>query len=179
MFNYDREKDKYFCLGKVIKTHSYQGRLVFVLDTNTPESYADLKNIFINMEGSLVPWFIEDIELQGEKAIVKLEDVDNIELARTFVKRDIHLPLEEIDSRDKEALHFREIIGYKVIDTIHGDIGIVTDILERPEQEIIRIEHKSKEILVPLSDEMIRKVDDKKSILYLDTPEGLIELYLR
>lgn len=179
MFNYDREKDQYFCLGKVIKTHSFRGELVFLFETNSPESYADLKNIFINIEGSLVPWFIEKLELQGEKAIAKLEDVDTIEMARTFVKRDIYLPIDKIDSSDKEAVFFREIIGFKVIDAVHGEIGIVKDILERPEQEIIQIEFKGKEILVPLSDEMISKVDHKKEILHLDTPEGLIELYLR
>jgi 16S rRNA processing protein RimM len=178
MYNYNKNKDKYFCLGEIIKTHSYHGGLVFVIDVDGPEAYDDLSMIFINIEGSLVPWFVDKIIIQGDKAIVKLEDIDSIELARSFVKRDIYLPIEQHRSQDKEALFFHEVIGFKVIDTLHGEIGIVNDILERPEQKIIRIMHGDKEILVPLNDEMISKVDKKESILYLDTPEGLVDLYI-
>ena len=78
----------------------------------------------------------------------------------------------------ENEFYFHEIIGYEVQDKRHGFIGCVEEILDRPEQEIIRILKGKKEILVPLTDEMISKIDRKKKILILDTPEGLVDLYL-
>jgi 16S rRNA processing protein RimM len=178
MFNLEKDKENYFYLGKIIKTHAYHGELVFLLETKHPESYTRLKMVFIDIENSLIPWFVESIEISNERAVVKLEDINTLEDARSFVKRELYLPNEQLSAPEATEFYFHEIIGFRVIDAKHGEIGVVDDILKRPEQEIIRIIKESKEILVPLTDEMIAKVDKENKILYLDTPEGLIDIYL-
>lgn len=178
MYNLLLEKDQYFCLGRIIKTSGYRGKLVFLLETDDPTAYDHLEMVFIDIENSLVPWFIQAFDLVNDQAIVKLEDIDTLETARDFVKRDIYLPIDELKSPEGNKLYFHEVIGYKALDINYGEIGKVIDILDRPEQKIISILYNEKEILVPLSDEMISKVDMKKKILYLKTPPGLIELYL-
>ena len=178
MYNLQSEKDKYFQLGKVIKTYSYRGELVFHLQTDDPQAYETIKMVFINTEQSLVPWFISEISINQDLATVKLDDLDNLEQAREFVGREIYLPLEKSSKQRGSDSYSYEIIGFKVVDEAHGDIGEVVDILDRPEQKIIRIMKGDKEIMVPLTDEMISKVDSKKEILYLQTPSGLIDLYI-
>jgi len=178
MYNLNSDKDQYFCLGKVIKTHGYKGEVVFYLDTDKPEAYSKLDMVFINMDASLVPWFIEDIRIKDDLAVVKLEDVSGPEEAREFMKKEIYLPIGQLDQLGKKDFYFHEIMGYLVRDKHHGEIGVVEEILERPEQELIRILKGKKEILVPLTDEMILKIDRKNKILLLDTPSGLIDLYL-
>ncbi|NQT78704.1 MAG: 16S rRNA processing protein RimM [Bacteroidetes bacterium] len=178
MYNLLLEKDQYFCLGRIIKTSGYRGKLVFLLETDDPTAYDHLEMVFIDIENSLVPWFIQAFDLVNDQAIVKLEDIDTLETARDFVKRDIYLPIDKLKSPEGNKFYFHEVIGYKALDINYGEIGKVAEILDRPEQKIIRILFNEKEILVPLTDEMISKVDMKKKILYLKTPPGLIELYL-
>ncbi|HQB19835.1 MAG TPA: hypothetical protein PK495_04580, partial [Bacteroidales bacterium] len=60
----------------------------------------------------------------------------------------------------------------------HGDIGICEDILEYPHQAIFQIKHPKGTILVPIVDQYIIKVDKTNKIIELDTPTGLIEIYL-
>ncbi len=178
MYNLNSDKDQYFRLGKVIKTHGYKGEVVLLLETDNPDAYAGMDMIFINMDASLVPWFIEDIRINDKMALVKLEDVSDPEQARTFMKKEVYLPLDQLDPLGGTEFYFHEIVGYQVRDKVHGEIGRVEEILERPEQELIRILKGEKEILVPLTDEMILDVDRKNKILLLDTPSGLIDLYL-
>ena len=69
MYNLDTDKDAYFCLGKVIKTHSYKGEIVVLLETDEPAAYEGLIIIFVDMNKSLVPWFIEEIRIRDELKI--------------------------------------------------------------------------------------------------------------
>jgi len=178
MYNLNTDKDQYFYLGKVIKTHGYRGELVFLLEVDDPRAYRDIKMVFINMDQSLVPWFIEEIDLRDDSAVVRLEDVSDPEHARTFLKKELYLPLDKLNKLSGKRFYYHEIVGFSVTDEHHGEIGIVDEILERTEQDLIRIVKGKKEILVPLSDEFIKDIDRKNNILYLDTPAGLIDLYL-
>jgi 16S rRNA processing protein RimM len=178
MYNLDKEKGSWFCLGKFIKTYGYKGDLVMLLDTDFPEKYADLEVIFVDMEGSLVPWFIQEIRIKDDLATLQIEEITGPDEAGNFLKRDVYLPVEKLEKKQGNAFYFHEITGFEVKDKTHGNIGRVDAILERREQEIIRIISGKKEILIPLTDQMITKVDRKKKVLHIDTPEGLIDLYL-
>jgi len=57
-------------------------------------------------------------------------------------------------------------------------IGIITEVLEYPHQAVLSINFRNKEILIPITDEIIVNVDRDKKHLYTNTPEGLIDLYL-
>lgn len=178
MYNLEQDRDKYYVLGKIIKTYGYRGELMVLLDTDRPEDYAGLPMAFINMEQSLVPWFFEQVEITDDRARIKIEDIDTPEQARLFLGREVYLPMEELPRLDRDNFYFHEIIGYTAIDDTHGEIGRIDAILERPGQELIRIMKGKKEILIPLTDEMISGIDKKNRILELSTTPGLIELYL-
>ena len=93
MYNLQKEKEKYFLLGKIIKTYSYRGELVFHLDIDDPQAYEAIEMVFINTEQSLVPWFITEISIKQDLATVKLDDLDDLDQAREFVGREIYLPI--------------------------------------------------------------------------------------
>jgi 16S rRNA processing protein RimM len=178
MYNLQSDKEKYFLLGRVIKTYSYRGELVILLATDNPQAYESIEMVFIDTEQSLVPWFIDKMSINQDLATIKFDDLDNLEKAREFVGREVYLPVEKISKPGESDIHFHDITGYKVIDVSHGNIGEVVEILDRTEQKIIRILKGEKEILIPMADELIDKIDKKGKVLYLNTPSGLIDLYL-
>ena len=178
MYNLTKDKDNYFRLGKVLKTYGYKGELIILLDTDEPEAYAGLEMIFLNTEQTLVPWFINAISINSDLATVSLDDIENEDAARALVGKEVYLPIAQLRALAEEQFYFHEIIGYRVKDERHGDIGVLRQVLERPEQELLSIMNGKREIMVPLTDEMIAGIDRKKKILYLKTPEGLIDLYL-
>jgi 16S rRNA processing protein RimM len=152
--------------------------VVLLLDSDHPEDYAGLEMVFINMDRSLVPWFIESISITDDRALVKLEDISSPEQAQQLLKRDIYLPTGQLREKAGNDFYYHDVAGYAVYDSKHGEIGILQEVLEGAAQDIFRIGSGKREILVPVADAMIREVDHEKGILYLDTPEGLIDLYL-
>ena len=172
-------KDDFFYLGKVLKTHGNKGQVMVLLDVDDPEEYESLESVYLDLQGERIPFFIGSLELKhNRKAVVKFDDFDTIEDAESLQGLEMYLPVTSLPALKGNQFYFHEIIGYRVVDEHHGDIGIIEDILEMPHQSLFQSRHGEKEILVPVVDDIIRKVDRKKKQVMIEAPEGLIEIYL-
>jgi len=149
------------------------------LDTDEPEIYEDLESVFIDLRNNLVPFFIESSQFHKSELLrVKFEDVDTEEDADALIKCDLYLPLEFLPKLDDDKFYFHEIIGFTVEDVNFGKVGIVKSVNDSTAQALFEIDRDGIEILIPMNDAFIKKVDKKKKLIIVDTPEGLIDLYL-
>ena len=85
--------DECYQLGHVIKTHGLKGEVNIFLDVDHPSEYQELGSVFVEINQKLVPFFIESIQLKGNKALVKFEDVDSLEEAEELQSKRIYRPL--------------------------------------------------------------------------------------
>ena len=168
-----------FYLGKIVKKYSFKGELLVKLDTDEPELYDGLESVFVDLRNNLVPFFIESSQLHKSELLrIKFEDVDTEQDADSLLKCDLYLPLEFLPKLEDGKFYFHEIIGFKVEDVNFGAVGIVKSINDSTSQPLFEIDRDGIEILIPMNDAFIEKVDKKKKIITVDTPEGLIDLYL-
>lgn len=173
----DAFKD-YFYLGAVTRTHGYDGKLQLFLDVDTPADYEEINMVFVNIHQSPVPYFIERSTLKNNKLVVKFQDVDDEETAQTLVGNEIYLPLAALPKLSGNKFYFHEVIGFQVRDEKFGEIGILEEILDYPGQALMQVFYEGKEVLIPMNDPVIEKVDRAAKILYIKAPEGLIDMYL-
>ena len=172
-------RDDFFYLGKILKTHGNKGQVIVLLDVDDPEDYLALESVYLDLHGERIPFFIGSLELKhNRKAVIQFQDFDSIEDAESLQGLEMYLPITKLPALKGNRFYYHEIIGFAVVDQQHGDIGLVEDILELPHQSLFQIRHGSKEILVPIVDDIILKVDRKKKQLLISAPEGLIEIYL-
>lgn len=173
------KKEDCFYLGKIVKKYSFKGELLAKLDTDEPELYDELDAVFIDLRGNLVPFLIESSQLHKSDLLrLKLEDVDSEADADSLLKTELYLPLDLLPKLEGDKFYFHEVIGFKVKDKNFGDVGIITGINDTTAQALFEIDRDGTEILIPLNDEFIVKVDRKNKTIEVDTPEGLIDLYL-
>jgi len=173
------KKEDCFNLGKITRLFGTKGELTILLDVDDPNDYLNLDFFYADFDGELIPYFIERLIIKNSRAVViKLVDIDEPKAAGLLINRMIYLPLDRLPKLNEDQFYYHEIIGYTVIDDTLGETGIIKDVLEFPMQEILQIDHIGKEILLPISDELILEVDRENKILYISAPEGLIELYL-
>jgi 16S rRNA processing protein RimM len=172
-------KDDFYYLGKILKTHGNKGQVIVHLDVDDPANYLGLESVYLDLHGERIPFFIASLELKhNRKAVIKFHDFETLEDAESLPGLEIYLPIANLPLLKGNQFYYHEIIGFHVIDQKHGDIGIIGEILEMPQQSLFRILFGDKEILVPIVDEVIQKVDRKKKLLMIRAPEGLIEIYL-
>lgn len=174
------QKTDCFYLGKIVRKYSFKGELLIKLDTDEPELYENLDAVFIDLRNHLVPFFIESSQFHKSDLLrVKFEDVDSEQDADSILKSDVYLPLAVLPELEGDKFYFHEIIGFDVEDVNFGNVGKITAINDSTAQALFEIDRDGIEILIPMNDEFIVKVDKKKKVILVNTPEGLIQLYLQ
>lgn len=172
--------DDCYQLGYVTKTHGLQGEVNVFLDVDFPEAYEEMESVFLQLSGSgtLIPFFIENLRLQKDSLIIKFEDIDSLEQAETLLKAGLFLPLDQLPQLEEGQFYFHEIIGFLVEDENEGQLGTVKDVYEAGEQHLIAMNYQNHEVLIPLTDDIIIKVDKEKEVVFTRLPEGLLDVYL-
>ncbi|MEO5787769.1 MAG: ribosome maturation factor RimM [Gelidibacter sp.] len=172
-------KEDCFYVGKIVKKYSFKGELLIKLDSDDPEIYEDMDSVFVDLRNNLVPFFIESSQLHKSELLrVKFEDVETEQDADALLKCDIYLPLEFLPKLDDDKFYFHEIIGFAVEDVNFGKVGVVKSVNDSTAQALFEIDRDGIEILIPMNDAFIKKVDKENRLILLETPEGLIDLYL-
>ncbi|MDG1661738.1 MAG: ribosome maturation factor RimM [Winogradskyella sp.] len=173
------KKEDCFYLGKIVKKYSFKGELLAKLDTDEPELYENLDAIFIDLRGNLVPFFVESSQLHKSDLLrLNFEDVDSEADADALLKCDLYLPLDLLPKLEGNKFYFHEVIGFKITDENFGEVGIIKRVNDSTAQALFEIDRNSIEILIPMNDEFIVNVDRKNKTVFVNTPEGLIDLYL-
>ena len=62
---------------------------------------------------------------------------------------------------------------------MHGseNLGEIREVIEQPHQVLCRIDLNGKEALLPVNESTLVKVDQPARLVYLDLPDGLLDLY--
>lgn len=172
-------KEECFYLGRIVSKFSFKGEVLIKLDTDEPETYLEMESVFVEYDNNLVPFFIERSSLQKSNLLrVKFEEVDTEEDAEDLMKCDIYLPLNLLPELSEDQFYFHEIIGFTVEDELYGTVGILTGVNDTTTQALFEIEKDGKQVLIPMNDHFLLKVDKKSKTIQVKTPEGLIDLYL-
>ena len=172
-------KEDCFYLGKIVRKHSFKGGVVAKLDTDEPELYKNLESVFVALGNNLVPFFIEESLLQkGNQLRIQFEDVESEEDADAIMKSELYLPLEFLPKLTGNKFYFHEIINFDIEDVHQGYVGVITGINDSSAQPLFEINANGTEVFIPMIDDFIKKVDRANKKIIVESPEGLIDLYL-
>jgi 16S rRNA processing protein RimM len=171
--------DDCYQLGYVIKPHGLKGEVQIYLDVDSPEEYQTLESVFVLKGQQLVPFFIESLAVRGEKAIVAFEEIETIEDAVSLKGAGLFLSLDQLPSLGDDDFYYHELVGFSLQDAEGKSIGEIKNVLDAGAQDLLSVMHpEGKEILIPLSDELITKLDKEAKVLVMKVPDGLVDVYL-
>ncbi len=162
-------------IGYISKTHGLKGHVILRLN-DLVQIDEGIKSVFLDINGSQVPYFIEECRPNNTGYILKLETIDIVDTSKKLIgKKAFSLP--EFILEEEESLN--EFIGYAIIDTKLGNIGNISEVDEKTDNVIIKVIHPTGvEIILPFNDDFIVEIDDDMKTIEFSAPEGLIEMYL-
>ena len=100
--------------------------------------HENITSVFIEINGNLIPFFIEKNKSKNNSVVFQLDSIDR-DATIELIGCKVYVPQPD-DVLEKEgSFQELEIIGFKVIDTSYGDIGIIETILQLPQQQLIQV----------------------------------------
>ncbi|MFT5078331.1 MAG: 16S rRNA processing protein RimM [Saprospiraceae bacterium] len=172
------KKDCFF-VGKVVKKYSFKGELLVKLDTDDPEQFLKMESVFVEQHKTLIPFFIERSQLHKSSLLrVQFDDVYDEASADALIGKELFLPLSSLPPLEGDKFYYHEVIGFKIHDEDFGEVGVITHVNDHTSQHHFEVDSNGTQVLIPINDEIITKVDRENNTIFIDAPIGLIDLYL-
>ena len=175
--------DECFELGYLLKPHGLRGTIAATFDVDDPAAYVKLKTVYLALPAApnkLVEHAVERVQPQaGKKALLKLRGIERIEDAEPLRGSKLYLPLSELPKLEDDQFYFHDVIGFTVVDEILGELGLVENFYELPQQDVLAMRYQDQEVLIPVVDELVSHADMEARKIHVNLPEGLLDIYLK
>ena len=119
---------------------------------------------------------IEFSRIQHGRRIVKLRGVDSIEEVERLVGGELMVPENLIPPVEDGHFYTFHLKGCNVVTGSGEELGIVTDVLDSGGTELLQVQGKDGELLIPFAESFLRHVDIAAQRIEVDLPEGLRDL---
>ena len=174
--------DECFELGFIVKPHGLKGQMATELDVDDASTYDRLKTVYLALPTAptkLVAYAVERVNPQsGLRVLLKLRGIERIEEAEPLRGAKLWLPLSELPPLTEHQFYFHDVIGFQVVDEKEGMLGIVENFYELPQQDVLAMRYQGQEVLLPVVDELVSHADMEAKQLFVNMPEGLLDIYL-
>jgi 16S rRNA processing protein RimM len=165
-------------IGKIVATHGLNGSLILTHVVGNSQWLKKEHVLHVEMQkGSYIPYFIASCKANSPKEyLISIENIDKVEAAKKLVTKQVYVDESILTNYAKQSPLLW--IGFNVIDKQNGQLGTIEDVLQTGNQWVAKIIYNNTEVLIPLIEQMIEKLDLKSKTLNVNLPEGLLEVYL-
>lgn len=166
-------------VGKVHKAHGIRGWLK--VEFSYPLLFSEdapPKAFFVGKGKRTLPYLVEEMNISTtEQALLKLEEVSGRSEADKLQHQDLFMQADIAEEYfDLSDYSLDVLVGFQLFDQNEQAIGPVTDVIEMPHQDLIQVNYQEREVLIPLIEEHILHIDQKKKTIQVFVADGLLEL---
>ena len=114
--------------------------------------------------------------LNEKKLIVDFEEIGNIDQAKELNGFQMKIRRDLLPEKNEDEFYIRDLLGVEVFSD-NEKIGEVTDVMHTAAHNILIIEDivSKKEVMIPLVDEFVKKIDFKNNRIEVELIEGMRE----
>ena len=164
----------YVKVGIVRHIRGHRGHLVARMDAGI-SSLAGIDTFFIPIDNrTMVPYGIRHCTLQSDRAIIQLQAVEDAAAAQPFKGKPLFV-LSATWARQAAEDPTLPLIGYQVIDSTQGWLGLVQRVQDLPGQKLWVVGDQAPELLIPQQAALIRQINHQQRQIIVDLPPGFLE----
>ena len=174
--------DEHIHIGKLVATVGLKGELLLNHLLGKKTAFKQGEVLFIEIEKNIqLPYFIEkSASKNNTETILQIEDVNTKEQAAKLLQKKIWLTKNDFEKHVSKTAPVN-LMGFSVIENekILGEVeAVIESRIRRDKQILLQINMLQKEVLIPLHEKTLKKIDRKKKQVHVVLPEGLLDIYL-
>lgn len=169
--------EQLFNIGRLVATFGVDGQLVLQHALGKKTALKGLEVMMVEIKrDDIIPYFVTEVKIKNDTEVyVTFEDIDTKEKAKKLVPRPVWL--KESDFKKYVAKSSTiSLLGYIILDN-EVELSEIVEVIEQPHQILAKIMYQQKEMLIPINEAFIVKVDHKNKRVVLDLPEGLLDIF--
>ena len=165
--------EKKILIGKISNPHGIKGWVKVISFTDPIENILSYKKWIISDEEREKTYSLEDSRVQGNKIVIKLENINNRNDADLLKNSVIHVNRSDLPELDENSYYWEDLVDFNVIDIKGNPMGKVDSLFRTGSNDVLVIIDETKErLLVPfIMEEVIKYVDLTKELISIDWPE--------
>ena len=160
-------------VGRIGRAHGVQGEATIEVRTDDPDirfavgqslSLADGRSLKISTNR----WHNQILLL----SFLGLDNRNQIEELRD------QLLYADVDTNNTKPgeYHFQQLIGSQVVLLDGSNLGLVTEVVQLPGQDLLSVASQKGEVLIPMVKQIIISIDVDKKLIKINPPEGLLDV---
>ena len=158
-------KKKLVPIGVLTKPPALKGELKVFLYNRESKTLVPGINIWIKIKKDFFSYKLDVVKGSSKNMILKLNNINNRTASEKLVKKEIFVSRHDFPEI-YEGYYLNDVIGFNVIDEKNNLFGTLIDILDLNGNEVIVVEFKNKNFLVPNVEEYVKLFDfDGKRII--------------
>ena len=165
-------------LGEIARAQGRDGEVIVNTTSTDPERFTRLSCVFVEgADGYPEALEIESARIHKRRPVVKLGGVSGIGDAEALAGTELRIPRSELEALPEGSIYHFDIVGATVEDRFLGVIGVVEKVVTTGGADVLVVRSaEGHEQLLPLCDEICRRIDLEERRIEIDAPEGLIGL---
>ena len=164
-------------VGRIGRAHGVLGEATVEVRTDLPD-----ERFFVGAQLTTDPEHAGPLTIESARGhngvlLLKFTQVKN----RTEVEklRDVLLLADvdiEEESESEDEFHVQQLLGAQVITVDGQKVGVLSDVINLPGQDMLAVASARGEVLIPFVLEIVPGVDVVNKIITIDPPAGLLSL---
>jgi len=155
-------------VAKVLKSNGTEGGILIGLCEIAIDELDQKEPVYIEFDGLPVPFFFEELTPKGNtRALARLTGIRSLKDAEEIVGKAVYADYFEEDANGED------FSGWTLLDK-GNKVGTIQGLEPIPGNPCLIVKTSNDEILVPLAEELILNINEKKRELNLDLPDGLL-----
>lgn len=162
------------CVGLISRVYGKGGELVVKLLDNFPSTKVEL--LWVEIDHIATPLFLHSIAAQGaSKAVVVFDDFRSEELSSALLGLKVYS--EQAQAEDVQESELDYLVGYAFSDSVSGNAGKVVEVYDSALNPLMSVDFGGDlgEVLVPIADDLVKKLDERKRVIIMSLAEGFFE----
>ncbi|MEW6243702.1 MAG: ribosome maturation factor RimM [Bacillota bacterium] len=163
-------------VGKITAPHGTRGDVRMIPLSDFPERYSLLSRVMLSGPAGRMAYDVESARWHKGMVILKLTGIDSRDTAEMLRGAEVLVRRDELPVLPEGSYWIFDLVGLEVVTTDGETLGVVVDVLKLPANDVYVVQRPDgKQLLLPATREVVRKVDSENGTMTVYLLPGLVE----